>query len=83
MGIEIGKTDEGPVGSEWNMTVLLIDNGEAICLPSRPSGDDERPILIKSEPGRCWVPAIERIPMRQLVDWAVRCISEPALPGGL
>lgn len=78
MQVESGMTYEGPSGSEWNLTVLLIDNGEAICLPNRPSGDNERPILIKSEPGRNWVPAIERVPIHQLVDWAVRCISEPA-----
>ncbi|WP_257311299.1 hypothetical protein [Geothrix fuzhouensis] len=77
MKIARGKTYEGPTDSEWNMTVLLIDNEEAICLPSRPGGIGEAPFVIKWQSlNDIQIPAIESIPLRQFATWATRCINE-------
>lgn len=76
MKIEAGKTYQGPEGSEWDMVVLQIDNGEAICQPIRPSANHPNGAEAKlaSSPENA-IPAIERYPVSQFESWATRCLS--------
>jgi hypothetical protein len=77
MQIKPGKTYVGPENSEWNMTVLIFDGQDVICLPNRPNSSDEPALAIeyKYEP-LSQMPTIERISLNQFTNWATRCIGE-------